>query len=401
MKKTKASLSLLSFLSVLFLNSCRKDSQDFTPEKALEYCNMQIQRSINELKINYDYDYTPHSVLNENNFWLCHKVSPLIWTSGFWPGLLWLDYSYTKNNNRLDDALRYTSPLKVLLDQEVPYDHNLGFQIMYSFGNGYKIKENQEYENIIINAARKISLLFSNKTQCFISSPQESLRYNWELSTSIENLASLELLFLATSISKDSSFYNMAISHINNTMNNNYTSGYFVSEIGIYDTLSGNFLERTNIKGYDKSSIWSRGQAWAMYGLIRSFHYTHNYKHLLYAQKTADAFISLLPADYIPYWDLRLPNGFRSHKDASAAAIAASAFCDLSSYSVSRVDKERYKKMALNILSTLSTSDYICTNKSNALLCHSTGNWPLGLEVDVSLIYADYYYYEALIKFRD
>jgi unsaturated chondroitin disaccharide hydrolase len=118
-----------------------------------------------------------------------------------------------------------------------------------------------------------------------------------------------------------------------------------------------------------------------------------------FAQKVANVYLSRLPEDYIPYWDFDAPNIPNEPKDASAAAITASAILELSTFIEDKTLSETYKNSAVKMLESLNRS-YLSKEKNSAFLLHSTGHWPNGSEIDVSISYADYYFIEALLRYK-
>jgi uncharacterized protein YyaL (SSP411 family) len=213
-------------------------------------------------------------------------------------------------------------------------------------------------------------------------------------------MMNLELLFAATRLTGDSSFYRIAVSHANTTMKNHFRPDYSSYHVIDYDTLTGNVVKRNTHQGYSDESAWSRGQAWALYGYTMCFRETRDPRYLELAEKIAAYILTHpnLPRDLVPYWDFNAPAIPDEPRDASAAAIMASALYELSTFSSSG----DYRKTADKILQNL-TKDYrseIGANKGFILL-HSTGSKPANSEVDVPLNYADYYYVEALLRSRN
>ena len=149
--------------------------------------------------------------------------------------------------------------------------------------------------------------------------------------------------------------------------------------------------------------MWSRGQAWAIYGYTMVYRFTHDERFLTHARKVTDCYLSRLAVtsgDNIPLWDMDDPRGTAAPKDASAAAIVASALIELAAY-VEATDALRYRTHAEQMLADLSTPHYQCRESGVAFLRHSTGHHPAGSEIDASIIYADYYYIEALLRMKN
>lgn len=176
---------------------------------------------------------------------------------------------------------------------------------------------------------------------------------------------------------------------------------YFTSyHVAVYDTLTGDLIKNCTHQGYADHSMWARGQAWAIYGYTVVYRETQDVKYLDFVQKVTDVYLANLPEDYIPYWDFNDPAIPNAPRDASAACVVASALLELSTF-LPNAKGQGYKDAAVKILENLSTSSYQCGDSKPAFLLHSTGHKPAGSEIDASIIYADYYYIEALKRLRN
>ena len=326
------------------------------------------------------------------------------WTSGFFPGELWMLYEYTHKKEWKDSAVRYTA----LMEREKANatTHDMGFKMNCSFGNGYRITHDSAYRAVLIQSAHTLSTRFNPKIGSIRS--WDHHRELWQFPVIIDNMMNLELLFEATKLTGDSSFYRIAVTHANTTMKNHYRPDYSSYHVVEYDTITGKVRRKMTWQGANDSSAWARGQAWGLYAYTMCYRYTHDRRYLDQAEEIA-AFILTnpnMPADKVPYWDFNAPgitrggvrvNGRAEPRDASAAAIIASGLYELSGYSVA--NGKAYRNAADFILASL-TDHYrapIGTNKGFILL-HSTGGKPSNTEVDVPINYADYYYLEALLR---
>lgn len=209
----------------------------------------------------------------------------------------------------------------------------------------------------------------------------------------------LELLFWAFKETNDSVYYNIAVSHAGKTIENHFRKDYSTYHVIDYDTITGNVLKRNTHQGYSDESAWSRGQAWGLYGFTMCYRETGNPSFLKQAQEIANFIFTNknLPVDLIPYWDFDAPGIPDEPRDASAAAIAASALYELCRYDGSNAAK--YKQEADTILENLSRNYLSPTGENKGfLLLHSTGSKPANSEVNVPLCYADYYFIEALLR---
>jgi len=316
------------------------------------------------------------------------------WTSGFFPAELWHFYQYTKDKKWLDLAKKYTEDIKK--EQYNKGTHDLGFMIYCPFGNGYRLTSDTAYRGVIIQAAKSLSTRF-NKTAGVIRSWDHN-GDKWQFPVIIDNMMNLELLFKATKLTGDSSFYKIAVSHANTTIKNHFRPDFSSYHVIDYDPETGNVRKKNTAQGYADESSWARGQAWALYGYTMCYRETKNKAYLTQADGVAGFILNnkITPADGVPYWDYNDPKIPNVSRDASAAAITASALYELAKYSS---NGKKYKAAADKILYSLSTK-YTSKLGDNYgfILEHSTGHRPANSEVDVPINYADYYYLEALLR---
>jgi unsaturated chondroitin disaccharide hydrolase len=318
------------------------------------------------------------------------------WTSGFFPGELWYFYDYTRDKKWLDLAKTYTEKIKK--EQFNTGTHDLGFIIYCSFGNGYRLTQDTTYRSVIVQAAKSLSTRF-NPVAGVIKSWDHN-NDKWKYPVIIDNMMNLELLFEATKFTGDSSFYKIAVSHANTTLKNHFRPDFSSWHVLDYDTQSGKVLQKVTAQGYSNESAWARGQAWALYGFTVCYRETKNRAYLAQANAIANFILTnkALPADKIPFWDYNDPQIPDASRDASAAAITASALYELATYAS---PKNNYKKQADQILTSLNKA-YTSKPGENFgfILEHSTGHRPAKSEIDVPINYADYYYLEALLRSR-
>jgi unsaturated chondroitin disaccharide hydrolase len=313
------------------------------------------------------------------------------WTSGFFSGILWFLYDYTRDDKWLKQAQIYTA--KLTKEQYNQSTHDLGFMIYCSFGNGYRLTGDTNYRRVIIQAAKSLSTRFNAKAGVIRSWDHGK----WTYPVIIDNMMNLELLFEATKLTGDSSFYKIAVTHANTTMINHYRPDHSSYHVVDYNPETGAVIQKNTAQGYSDESAWARGQAWGLYGYTMCYRETHDKRYLYLARDVAKFILTNpnLPKDLVPYWDYNDPSIPNVPRDVSAAAITASALFELSGYS----PNNDYKQKANMILTSLSNA-YKAPLNSNGdfILLHSTGHKPAKSEIDVPIIYADYYYLEALLR---
>lgn len=338
------------------------------------------------------------------------------WTSGFFPGNLWYAYEYAGDPELKSAAIAWTEKLEPL--KGFREHHDLGFMMYCSYGNAYRLTGNEAYKDILVQAARSLSTRFNPKTGS-IKSWNRFVSWNdkktFDYPVIIDNMMNLELLFFASKVSGDDSFRKIALTHADNVLKNQIRKDYSHYHVVNYDVSTGKVISRQTAQGYADNSTWSRGQAWGIYGFTVMYRETKDKKYLAAAQKMADFFLNHgnLPADKVPYWDFDVNKpGFvpgsnaythqvaSVHRDASAAAITASALLELSGYDPKT--KERYRQTAAQMLHTLSGPPFRAKAGENGgfILKHSVGSIPHQAEIDAPLVYADYYFLEALLRYK-
>lgn len=318
------------------------------------------------------------------------------WTSGFFPGNLWYLYEYTKDEKWKEAAEKFT--FNVEDQQWNGTTHDMGFKMYCSYGNGLRLTENEAYEDILIQSAKTLITRFNPTVGTLRSwdfSPDK-----WQFPVIIDNMMNLELLFWATKETGDSTFYDIAVSHAETTLKNHFRDDNSSYHVLNYDTLTGEILDKHTHQGFAHESAWARGQAWGLYGFTMTYRETGDKRFLEKAKEIA-AFLLKHPRmteDLIPYWDFDAPNMPDEPRDASAAAVICSALYELSDYSEDK--KAEYLSAANSILESLSSPTYRAPIGDNNLflLMHSTGNLPRGGEIDVAIVYADYYWLEANLR---
>ena len=396
-------MRLLNLLTALLLTMCiascsDRDKQDpFNVNKELDYCNNQIHRTIQEIK---GQEMMPRNIPDSLTNWNLVPIDISEWTLGFWPGILWYNYEYTQNTSDADHATYYTDLLKPLTKLPA-YDHDLGFQLFCSYGNAYRLTGNEKYKQIILNAADTLATLYNPKVGTILSWPREVETRNWPHNTIIDNMINLELLYWAAKNGGNKKLYDIATNHAETTMNHHFRPDGGNYHVAVYDTITGKFIKGVTHQGYADNTLWARGQAWAIYGYTLVYRETGDKKYLHFAEKVTDLYLSRLPeCEYIPYWDFDAPNIPNEPKDASAAAIVASALLELHQYVETPQKREYYKQSAIYMLNELSSEAYQSRASKPSFLLHSTGHWPNSSEVDASINYADYYYIEALMRYK-
>lgn len=368
----------------------------FDVDSELNYCKRQINKSLSRIG---DSTMMPRNILSGQSDWNLVPVRIEEWTAGFWPGILWYDYENTKSEEVLDAARHYTDILEPLTTLPA-YDHDLGFQLFCSYGNGYRLTGDEKYKQIILNAADTLATLFNPRAGTILSWPREVEPNNWPHNTIMDNMLNLEMLYWAAANGGNKELYDIATKHAETTMKYQFREDGSNYHVVVYDTIDGHFIKGITHQGYADETMWARGQAWAIYGYTMVYRETRDKKFLRFAEKVTDVYLKRLPEDYVPYWDFDAPNIPDEPKDASAAAITASALIELAQLEDTPAKAKEYRDAALKMLMSLSSPEYRSGETNSAFLLRSVGHKPNGSEVNASINYADYYYIEALTRLK-
>lgn len=321
------------------------------------------------------------------------------WTMGFFPGSCWLMYELTNETKWKEAGCELQ---KIVGRFYKASSHDLGFVFNCSYGNAFRLTNDSTYIVPMIKAAKTLVGRFDHKVGLIkswnVDKGWQSQR-GWQYPVIIDNMMNLELLFKVASYTNDSTYYNIAVSHADNTMKNHYREDMSCYHVVDYDSITGAVRKKETAQGYSDDSSWARGQAWGLYGYTMCYRFTKDKRYLDFAQKIASYIMNepSIPADCIPYWDYDDPKIPNVPRDASAASVTASALLELSEYSSFG---DEYKSYAEKILKSLKSPEYLANVGTNNyfLLKHSVGSIPHGNEIDVPLNYADYYFLEALLR---
>ena len=318
------------------------------------------------------------------------------WCSGFFPGSLWLAYEYTGDEQLKMAAERNSEKLDLLVRQKT--DHDIGFQMMCSYGQAYRITGSRRWLGRLFESAEKLSKRFNPAVGAIKS--WDFVRRDWQYPVIIDNMMNLELLTRASSLFRNATLRDVAVKHAQTTARNAFRSDCTSCHLVDYDPSTGAVRSTQTVQGYSDASAWARGQAWGLYGYTMMYRETGMEEFLAQACDIARMLLSRLPSDGVPYWDFDDPAIPSALKDASAAAIMASAFAELSGLAKDSALSKSCLEMARKQVRTLSTMEYLAPAGSNGgfLLKHCVGNFPERSEVDVALTYADYYYLEAVSR---
>jgi unsaturated chondroitin disaccharide hydrolase len=319
------------------------------------------------------------------------------WTSGFFPGTLWYLYEYTGAARWKTNAARYTERLEKI--QHFNEHHDVGFMLGSSYGNGYRLTQNPAYRDVLITGARSLSTRYHDSPGLIRSWSFGQ----WKYPVIIDNMMNLELLMWANRETGEAAFRDISVHHADKTLQNHFRSNGSCFHLVDYNPTNGTVVKRQTVQGAANGSAWARGQSWALYGFGTLYRDTHNPAYLAQAEKVARFIINhpRLPSDKVPYWDFDATNIPSAPRDASAAAVMACGFLQLSEFTEPAL-AQQCREIARQQLLSLASPAYLAEPRQNGgfLLRHSVGDLPKHNEIDAPLNYADYYFLEALLRYQ-
>jgi len=320
------------------------------------------------------------------------------WVAGFFPGVLWMLYENSGNQQLRQYAEMYTN--RVEPAKRMTNTHDLGFMLYCSFGQGYRLTGNRHYLDVIKEGTQSLLTRWNDRLKV-IKSWESGPK--WQYPVIIDNMMNLEMLCFMTRETGDRRYERIAVHHANTTMKNHFREDYSTFHVVSYDTITGQPHAKNTHQGYADGSSWARGQAWGLYGYTMMYRETLNPRYLRQAQQIGKFLMNhpRLPEDKVPYWDYDAPDIPNAKRDASAAAIMASALIQLSQLDPSELAPQ-WLALAKKQLRTLSSPEYLAKDgeQGGFIIKHGVGFYRAGAEVDVPLTYGDYYYVEALMRMK-
>lgn len=350
----------------------------------------KIDRTSKKIGANF-----PHA--SENGQYVL--AEPYWWTAGFWPGLLWLVYRDTKDDALKQLAKKCEEKLDTVQNEYYRLDHDMGFMWTLTSVAQYKILGDEDSKRRALLAANLLMGRFNvNGNYIRAWNPWTEGEDNSGVAI-IDCMMNLSLLYWASEETGDPRFKGVARKHAETVITHFIRNDGGVHHIVRFDSESGERIEALGGQGYGPDSAWSRGTAWAIYGMALCYHHTGEAKYLETAKRVAHFFISHLSEDFIPDWDFHLPADVEVPKDSSAGAIAACGLLLLADQ-VTAPEAPIYKRAGEKILESLYKNYGDWESAEEGLILHGTSHFPEGKFLDNPLIYGDYYFVEGLARLK-
>ncbi len=411
MKACKSGLIFTLIMTVMLMISCSNKSDNEKTAFLEDNAQYAAEQTLGMLKAvgepngkNY-----PRSTKNDS----LRTTDMYDWTPGFFPGSLWYIFELTGDTIWRNNAEKWTHSLEPL--KTFTANHDLGFMMYCSYGNAERLAPQAEYKDILIESAESLSTRYDDRVKAIKSwnggrSWGDTTR--WTYPVIIDNMMNLEMLFYASKVSGNKKYYDIAVTHANTTLKNHFREDFGSYHVVDYDSITGEVRAKVTAQGFSDNSTWSRGQAWAIYGYTMVYRETKDTTYLTAAKNMADYFIKKLPEDMVPLWDFNVGQdgytpGERSYatgfqkklRDASAGAIVCSALFELGDLA----NNKSYTETAIKMLKSLASPNYRAPigQNGNFLIMHCVGSIPHKSEIDVPLTYADYYFLEALVRYKN
>lgn len=364
-------------------SSWKKEAWDFIYEKT----------KLNNERIGCNF---PHSVKDkryqlENEKW---------WTAGFWPGILWRVYLENKDEKLRITAEACEDKMNHLLSDTEAIDHDLGFMWTLTSLANYKITKSKQARQRALLAANLLMARFNLSGNYIRAWNAWSGREDNSGVAIIDCLMNLPILYWASEETGDPRFKQVAKKHVEMVLKHFIRSDGSVQHMVVFDSETGEVIEKCGGQGFSANSAWARGCAWAVYGLTLSYKYIKDEEILNAAKKTAHYFIANVKDKKYPVWDFRVPQDTEDKRyrypDSSAGAIAACGLLLLSEL-VEEIEAPLYLEAGENMLKNLFFECATLNDiEEEGLIKHGTGHFPEQKNLDVPLIYGDYFFTEGI-----
>ncbi|MDO3413253.1 glycoside hydrolase family 88 protein [Saccharibacillus sp. CPCC 101409] len=353
---------------------------------------IQVKMRVQTERVGSRIPYIP-----ENGRYLEDKAETDIywWTNGFWPGMLWQMYRATGEERYKLPAEEVERKLDAALEGFEGLHHDVGFMWMHSAVANYRLTGSSRSRTRGLHAANLLAGRYNPRGR-FIRAWNDDCT-GWII---IDCLMNLPLLYWAGRETRDPRFADIAVDHADAALKHLLRPDGSSVHIAILDPHTGDLLETPGGQGFEAGSSWSRGQAWALYGMALSHVHTGEDRYLQASKRTAHYFLANIAASgFVPPIDFRAP-AEPSGIDTTAGVCAACGLLELAEL-VGGHERELYLRGALNILRAIER-DYCDWNpERDSIVSHGTGSYHgRNGDYEVPIIYGDYFLIEAVLKLK-
>lgn len=330
----------------------------------------------------------------QSNNYVYEQTENTSWTESFYTGMLWLGFEITKNDKLLEVANNHLKLFKERLDNKICIDHHdLGFLYSLSCVAGYKLTGDEIAKETAIKAAKHLIGRFHEKGEFIQAWGDLGAADNYRLI--IDCLLNLPLLFWATEVTDDEKFATIAKKHLKTAISVILREDGTTHHTYYFDKENGMPLRGVTHQGYSDTSCWARGQAWGVYGTALSYAYTKDESIIPVYKTITDTYISKLPKNYVPFWDMDFTDGDDQPRDTSAATIAICGILEMDKY----IKELKYVEIADKMMESL-IDNYLTDEKSNGILTDAMYNRNGGHQPECN-IWGDYYFMEAIMRYKN
>lgn len=315
------------------------------------------------------------------------------WTEGFWTGMNLLSYEFTKDKSYMDAVNIQLEYFKNRAEKRTALDHHdLGFLYSLSCVAKYKLDGDISAKETALKAADILCSRYREKGQFIQAWGEIDKPEHYRLI--IDCFMNIPLLFWAYEETKNKNYQIIAKNHMNTALKTVIRDDFTTYHTFYFDPETGEPAHGKTAQGYSDDSCWARGQAWGIYGTALAYRYTKKEDLIEIFKGLIEVYISKLPEDYIPYWDMIFTDGSQEERDTSAAAVAVCGILEMNKY----FPNKRYMNIAEKTIKSLSNKYNISTKKgTNAILSDAMYAKPMGSKSEAN-IFGDYFYMEALMR---
>ena len=322
------------------------------------------------------------------------------WTNGFWGGLNWLMYNYTKNEDYRKTAEYNELRMDEALANYTALHHDVGFMWHPLSGASYALTGNEDSKRRNLFAASVLASRYvMDPKHGFIRAWNGNSHMNYSI---IDCLLNIPILYWASDVLADDRFKRIAMANADMCLEQHLRPDGSVVHIVEHDRETGEVARTLAGQGYSVGSSWSRGQAWALYGFTVSYMHTKEERYLSGAKQVANYYIANTCDDWLPRVDFRSPST-PIYYDAAGGVIAACGLIELAKL-LPEDEGGMYMHGAVNLLKAITANFCNFNPETDDLVNYGTGYYPNEkltpeqIKLHASLIYSDYYYTEAILK---